>query len=264
MMRITVLGCWGPYPRAGGACSGYLVSDGGVNVMLEAGNGALSRLMEHIDFRSLDAVIVTHLHHDHYLDLFPLRHALEGARRAGSRDELLKLFIPSRPGGEFTLLNSYNEAFKVKTIDSLIEEKIASGFTAQRLDIGGLAVRFIPTEHLLPGYSVSFEGTGKIVFSSDTARTDGLVALAAGADLFLCEASGLDGDTGHMEGAHLTARQAGELGRAAGVKRLLITHFRPDYDLAELSAQAAAGFGGPVSAVREGETYTCIPIANEG
>ncbi|MDF9409792.1 MBL fold metallo-hydrolase [Pelotomaculum isophthalicicum JI] len=263
-MRITVLGCWGPYPRAGGACSGYLVSDGGVNVMLEAGSGALSRLMEHINFRSLDAVIVTHLHHDHYLDLFPLRHALEGARKDGSRDKPVKLFIPPRPGGEFSLLSSYNEAFKVKAIDTLIEEKIAGGFTVQRLDIGGLAVRFVPTKHLLPGYSVSFEGTSKFVFSSDTARTDELVALAAGADLFLCEASGLDSDAGHMEGAHLTARQAGEVGRAAGVRRLLITHFWPEYDPAELGAQAAAGFGGPVTAVREGQTYIYTPIANEG
>jgi len=263
-MRITVLGCWGPYPRAGGACSGYLVSDGGVNVMLEAGSGTLSRLMGHIDFRALDAVVVTHLHHDHYLDLFQLRHAVEGARRAGSRDKPLKLYIPSRPDGEFSLLNSYKEAFAVKAIESLAEEEITGGFAVRRLEIGGLAVRFMPARHLLPGYSVSFERSGKFVFSSDTARTGGLIALAAGADLFLCEASGLDSDAGHMEGAHLTARQAGEVGRAAGVKRLLLTHFWPEYDLAELSAQAAAGFGGPVTAVREDETYTCIPIANEG
>jgi len=255
-MRLTVLGCWGPYPRAGGACSGYLLRDGGINVLLEAGSGVLSRLMSHIDFRLLDAVVVTHLHHDHYLDLFPLRHAVEGARRSGSRAGPLKLFIPSGPAGEFSLLDSYKEAFEVKAIESLPEEKIPGGFAARRLDIGGLVVRFAPTKHLLPGYSVSFEGTSRLVFSSDTARTDGLIALAEGAGLFLCEASGLDSDTGQMEGVHLTARQAGEAGRAASVERLLITHFWPEYGLAELSAQAAEGFGRPVTAVREGKTYT--------
>lgn len=264
MMRVTVLGCWGPYPRAGGACSGYLVSGGGMNIMLEAGSGTLSRLMERIDFRLLDAIIVTHLHHDHYLDLFQVRHAMEGTRRDGSRDRPLKLFIPAAPAAEFNLLNSYQTAYQVSSIDSLREEGISGGVVARRLDIGGLTIRFVPIKHLLPGYSVSFEepveaagptNGGKFVFSSDTARTEGLVALAHDADLFLCEASGLDRDAGHMAEAHLTARQAGEVGRAAGVKRLLLTHFWPEYDLGELTAQGTAGFGAPVTAVQEGETY---------
>ncbi|OPY57621.1 MAG: ribonuclease Z [Pelotomaculum sp. PtaU1.Bin035] len=254
-MRLTVLGCWGPYPRAGGACSGYLLRGGGVNVLLEAGSGILSRLMGYIDFRDLDAVIVTHLHHDHYLDLFPLRHAVEGARRSGSRAGPLKLYIPSRPAGEFGLLDSYQKAYEVTAIESLPADNISCGFTARRLDVGGLAVRFAPARHSLPGYSVSVEGSGRLVFSGDTARTDELISLAAGAGLFLCEASGLDSDANYMEEIHLTARQAGEVAGAAGAGRLLITHFWPEYDLAELSALAKAGFGGPVSAAQEGETY---------
>jgi len=257
-MQLTILGCWGPYPRAGGACSGYLLREGGANVLLEAGSGTLSRLMGYIDFRALDAVIVTHLHHDHYLDLFPLRHAVAGARRAGGRAGLLKLYIPSHPSGDFSLLESYKEAFEVTAIESLPGENMAGGLVARRLEIGGLAVRFVPTKHSLPGYSVSFEGPGKLVFSSDTARTEGLVSLAAGADLFLCEASGMDSDAGYMEKIHLTARQAGEVACAAGVKRLLITHFWPEYDPAELGIQAAAGFGGQVTAVQEGETYVIL------
>lgn len=263
-MRLTVLGCWAPYPRAGGACSGYLLRGGGINVLLEAGNGVLSRLMSHLDFCLLDAVIVTHLHHDHYLDLFPLRHALEGARRAGRRAGPLPLFIPSQPAGTFKVLGSYQEAFAVKPVESLPEEKMPGGFHVRRLDIGGTAVRFMPGQHLLPGYAVSFAGPGKLVFSGDTAYTDGLIALAAGADLFLCEASGLDSDIDYVKGAHLTARQAGAAGRAAGVRQLLLTHFWPEYDLTVLSAQAASGFGGPVTAVQEGKTYICKPTASEG
>jgi len=254
-MQLTILGCWGPYPRAGGACSGYLLREGGVNVLLEAGNGSLSRLMNYIDFRVLDAVIVTHLHHDHYLDLFSLRHAVAGARLAGSRTSLLKLYVPSQPSGDFSLLESYREAFEVTAIESLPDEKVNDGIASRKLEIRGLSVHFVPSEHSLPGYSISVEGPGKLVFSSDTARTDRLVSLAAGADLFLCEASGLDKDASYMEKIHLTARQAGEVARAAGVKRLLITHFWPEYDPAELSDQAAAGFGRQVTAVQEGETY---------
>lgn len=258
-MQLTVLGCWGPYPRAGGACSGYLIRDGGISILLEAGSGSLSRLMNYIDFRSLDAVIITHLHHDHYLDLFPLRHAVEGARRAGSHNAPLKLYIPNRPAGEFGLLDSYRNAFEVIAIESLPVETITGGFTSRRVDISELTVRLVATKHSLPGYAVSFGGAGGLVFSSDTARTEGLIALAGGASLFLCEASGLDRDAGYLKDIHLTARQAGEVSKTAGVKQLLITHFWPEYDPMELSAQAAAAFGNHVTAVQEGETYISVP-----
>jgi len=254
-LEIIVLGCWAPYPRAGGACSGYLVRAAGLNILLEAGNGSLSRLMSLIDFRRLDAVIVSHLHHDHYLDLFPLRHALEGARRDGSRADPLKLLVPAAPAAEFNLLAGYRKAFAAVPIESLPEERMAGGFTVRRLELDGLTCWFLSTRHSLPGYSVAVEGAGRLVFSGDTARTKGLAALAEGADLFLCEASGLDSDAGYLKDAHLTARQAGEVAGEARAGRLLVTHFWPEYDPAELAALAGEGFGGPVEPVREGETY---------
>lgn len=254
-MEITVLGCWAPYPRAGGACSGYLIRAGGLNVLLDAGNGALSRLMHFVDFRLLDAVIISHLHHDHYLDLFSLRHAIEGARRNGSRAAPLRLFAPAEPAAEFKLLASYEKAFAATTVESLPGERTSGGGITRRLDLSGLTLRFAPAVHSLPGFSISVEGRGKLVFSGDTAPTKELAALAEGADLFLCEASGQDSDAEAMQGAHLTARQAGETARQAGAKRLLLTHFWPEYDLTLLARQAGEGFGGQVSTAREGETY---------
>ncbi len=51
-MNITVLGCWAPYPRAGGACSGYLLREGETVVLLEAGDGSFIRLTATVDFRA--------------------------------------------------------------------------------------------------------------------------------------------------------------------------------------------------------------------
>jgi len=249
------LGCWAPYPRAGGACSGYLIRAGGLNVLLEAGNGTLSGLMRFIDFRLLDAVIISHLHHDHYLDLFSLRHAIEGARRDGSRAAPLRLFAPAEPAAEFKLLAGYGKAFAATPLESLPWECTPGGLNTRRLDLAGLTFRFAPALHSIPGFSISLEGKGKLVFSGDTARTEELAALAEGADLFLCEASGQDSDTEAMQGVHLTARQAGETARQAGAKRLLLTHFWPEYDLSLLGRQAGEGFGEMVSLAREGKTY---------
>jgi len=254
-VKLTVLGCWAPYPRAGGACSGYLIRSGGLNVLLDAGNGTLSALMRLIDFRMLDAVIISHLHHDHYLDLFSLRHAIEGARRDGSREAPLKLFAPSEPAADFKLLAGYEKAFITAALESLPVENTPKGLNVRRLELGSLTFRFVPALHPLPGYSISIEDNHKLVFSGDSAPTKELTALAEGADLFLCEASGLDSDTEAMRGIHLTARQAGETAREAGAERLLLTHFWPEYDLSLLSKQAEEGFSGVVSLAREGETH---------
>ncbi len=107
----------------------------------------------------------------------------------------------------------------------------------------------------MPGYSISIEDNHKLVFSGDTAPTKELTALAEGADIFLCEASGQDSDAEAMRGIHQTARQAGETARRAGAKRLVLTHFWPEYDLSLLSRQAEEGFGGLVSVARAGETH---------
>ena len=255
-MELIVLGCWAPYPRAGGACSGYLVRGGGVNVLLEAGNGSLSRLLRWIDFRSLDAVVVSHLHHDHYLDLFPLRHAVEGARREGRLSGPLKLVLPAEPEEVHQQLACYTKAFEAVPIESLPWEKTAGGARAHGLNVNGLRFRFVPAVHSLPAYSFSVQHKeSKLVYSGDTARSGELVDLAGGAGLFLCEASGLDDDLGYLKGSHLTAREAGEVAREAGLKRLLITHLWPEYDPEELARQAGEGFGGQVMAAQEGETY---------
>jgi ribonuclease BN (tRNA processing enzyme) len=254
-VKLTVLGCWAPYPKAGGACSGYLIREAGLNILLEAGNGTLSRLMGIIDFRLLDAVIVTHLHHDHYADLFVLRYAIEGAIRDGSRDGPLDLFVPGEPAEEYNRLAGFDKAFITVPIESLPREPLDKEYEVYRLNLGGLDFRFAPIKHPVPGYSVSIGGPGKLVFSSDTARTNIIAALARNAGLFLCEASGQDSDAGVMKEIHLTAGQAGELAREAGVKRLLLTHFWPEYNPAVLREQAEKAFKGPVELAREGETY---------
>jgi len=118
-MKLTVLGCWAPYPRAGGACSGYLVQVGETNILLECGNGVLSNLQKYLDFRSLDGVIISHLHPDHVMDLFCLRHAVEGARRTDSRLSTIPLYLPAHPNEESAKLAGFSKAFEAKEIEQL-------------------------------------------------------------------------------------------------------------------------------------------------
>ncbi|MEI6102198.1 MAG: MBL fold metallo-hydrolase [Eubacteriales bacterium] len=76
-MKLTVLGKYGPYPKAVGACSSYFIEYGNAKVLLDAGNGSFANLQKAADVRSLDAIIVSHLHSDHISDLLVMRYAIQ-------------------------------------------------------------------------------------------------------------------------------------------------------------------------------------------
>jgi len=255
-MRITVLGCWAPYPRAGGACSGYLVQDGDSKVVLDMGNGSFGSMCRLFDFRTVRAVILTHLHPDHFADIECMRHAIEGSLRDGSRRQgPVTLLLPGQPQEMASRLAGLTKAFDSIFIENLPLEKVPPGVDARVFSIGPVRYYLLPTMHSLPSYAVGVEGSGYFVFSGDTAPTENLELFARRADIFLCEASGLDKDSDYVKDSHMTARQAGELARRAGVKELIITHFWPEYDLEELRAQAREGYGANVEIATEGDTY---------
>ena len=80
-MKLTVLGKYGPYAPAHGATSGYLLENGGKNLLLDMGSGVLARLQEFIVPEQLDGIIISHVHYDHINDLFLYRYMLERLRR---------------------------------------------------------------------------------------------------------------------------------------------------------------------------------------
>lgn len=253
-MDLTVLGCWAPYPRAGGACSGYLIREGETAILLETGNGSFSRLLEIMDFRKLSAVVVSHFHTDHCADLFCLRHAVKGAQRDGSRIEPLMLLAPGEPESDFERLAGDGEAFQVRPIENL-----PGNGELRRAVVGELQLEFWSTRHSIPGYGVTItSGDQRLVYSGDTAYFPELARLWAGAGLLLCEASGFARDAEQIGQTHLTARQAGELARESRATRLLLTHFWPEYDPEALRAEAAQACECPVLVAREGETYLVV------
>lgn len=93
----------------------------------------------------------------------------------------------------------------------------------------------------------------RVAYVTDVTRTesnfDRIVALSQGVDLLVCETAFLHADVGLARARkHLTARDAGEIARAAGAQRLAPFHLSPRYQgrEAELLAEAADAFGGPV------------------
>lgn len=254
MMQLTVLGCWAPYPRAGGACSGYLLRAGQATVMLEAGNGTFSNLCRHVDFRSLDALFISHLHPDHFADLHCLRHAIDGALREGKRMQPLQVYMPQEPEEIYAGFKGIR-GLEITPI-TLLPRVVKRGMETYRVPVKDVEFFLLPVPHGVTSYAIYAAAAGKtVVYSGDCAPNERLIALARGADLYLGEGSGLDKDAGYLSGVHHTAREAGETARRAKVKSFLLTHFWPEYDVAELLREAGQSFGGQVQPAVENKTY---------
>ena len=269
-MRLTVLGCWAPYPRPEEACSGYLLQSESTALVLEAGHGSFARLTKHIDYRQLTGILITHYHPDHYADIHCLRHAIEGARRDNRMENTIKLFIPPEPSAIYQELAGFTNAFEVINIAELptcelptaLSNEVSTGSPSDAVlfktaQLNDLTLYFIPIFHVLPGYAVLVrQGKQSLFFSSDTAPTPEISRAAGNVDLLLCEASGLNKDADKLAGLHMTSWQAGELARQSGAARLVLTHFWPEYNVDELLAEAGDAFGGAVFAAEQDKIFT--------
>lgn len=218
---------------------------GPISVLVDCGSGVMANLARHADFRGLEAVVFSHLHGDHMSDLLVLRYAVQRAVADGTRSRPLTLYAPPLPEEEFERLR-YKQVLDPRPIDP-----------DEKLDLGGLVFRFLAVPHTVLTYAMSIEQGGrKLVYTGDTSWHDPLVEFARDADLLLCEATLLEDEP--RSPGHLTGRQAGELGRRAGAKRLLLTHLWPTADWAKVleEAQAVVGEAGlPVELAGEGSRY---------
>ncbi|MEI6446835.1 MAG: MBL fold metallo-hydrolase [Actinomycetes bacterium] len=248
-MKITVIGRSPSWQDAGGACSGYLVTEGSDSVLLECGSGVFAKLREVRDHRSLDAVVISHLHADHFLDLIPFSYALTyGPPVEGPRPRLI---LP--PGGLATLrtiCGTFDNALLVEEAFDASEYDPSAG-----LAIGGLRFDFQLVSHFIEAWAIAVSGSsgGRFVFGADTGPCDALPAFAQAADLLMLEAT-FAADAPAGEG-HLTPIQAGEIAQAAGAARLVLTHASDCLDLEASVAAAAAAFAGPVEMAREASSW---------
>jgi len=230
-MKLTVLGNNGPYPSAGGACSGYLIQHGGKKILLDCGNGVLSNLLKITGFEELDAIILSHLHSDHMSDMMVLRYAIQAGIKKGKMNRRIDVFAPSEPQEEFKRLD-VNDAFNLTAISD-----------DMALRFGDMTVTFSPMTHPFKSFAVCVSSGGKkFVFSGDTSWNNNIIEFAGSADVVMLDAGLLSIDKKDENVPHLTARECGIVARESGAKKLILTHFFPEYDVEQLIAEARENF----------------------
>jgi ribonuclease BN (tRNA processing enzyme) len=244
-VHLIVIGAGPSYtdrPHATGAA--YLVSEGDHAILLDLGHGSFAGLAARIEPAALDAVVVSHLHPDHFIDLVSLRHYLRWEPPRGRRVRVIA------PAG------------LADRIDALHAEP---GFTAEALDVEVLepgvrtigpfvveAVRVTHTDSSF-GFRVSTAerpGPG-LVYSGDCGRAEDLDGLVQPGDLLLSEVSFGPGPVSPGSG-HLDGPMVGALAARTGAGRVLLTHLQMGFDRAATVASVEARFDGPVELVDPG------------
>lgn len=243
-LRVTVLGSSGTYASVDNPCTGFLVRSPGAAVLLDCGPGTLGPLQSEIDPSELTAVVMSHCHPDHWLELPVLRNVLTwfcpvdrlpvyGTARTREMDA--SVHVPS---------NNAPDPIEWTVIDS-----------SSTLRLGDQDWRFSRTDHSVETLASRVDVDGRsFAFSSDTAAGWSVAELGSDIDLAICEASMLS--SRENDGVpHSSARQAGLSAREAGVGRLAITHIPPGSDRQAHQAEATEAFGGEVALAVPGTTF---------
>lgn len=254
-MRITVLGKSPAWQDAGGACSGYLVEDDDDCLLLDCGNGVFAKLREACDFTCVDAVVISHLHADHFIDLVPYAYALAYSPQSCAAGRRPVLHAP--PGARET----FRRITGAWDAEELIEQafELREYDPAGELTVGALRVRFHEVPHFIRTHAVQVREEGaSFTYGADCSPNEGIVTFAEGTDLLMLEATieqpEPDGKRGHM-----TPSEAGAHAHRAGAQRLVLTHISADADIEWARSEAERTFGGPVELAHERAVYEIAP-----
>jgi len=234
LLRLTVLGCSTAAPHIDSPAAGFLVEWGSTAIMLDAGQGTVRRLQRVLDPHDLSALVIGHMHADHYLDIVGLRYLYAWGE---ATPEPLPVHIP--PGGRA----------RVDQLAAAVSER--AGFFDAAFDVveydpdvplavGPLTLRFITSQHYVPAWGVVVEAPdgARIAYTGDTGPSDRVVDAVRGVDLLLVEAALRLTSHDDPRRGHLTAEEAIQLAVGADVRSALLVHYQPARR-AEIAAMCA-------------------------
>jgi ribonuclease BN (tRNA processing enzyme) len=247
-LQLDILGAGPAYSdRPGATGAAYLLRAGRTAILLDLGQGAFPRLAAQIEPSALDAIAISHLHPDHFIDLVALRHYLRWQFQPVRRIRVIA------PAGLDTRIDALHDEPGFTTA-SLDVEPIAIGVTA----IGDLRLEAARVTHTADSHafrvSVS-DGTVGLVYSGDCGRAEDLDALVHEGDVILSEASFGPGPVVH-DAVHLDGPAVGALAERTGAGRVLLTHLQMGFDQAATVASVAARYVGPIEFVEPGARFT--------
>lgn len=247
-IEVTVLGSSGSHTGPGSVCSGYLYEAEGTRVAVEAGNGSTANLQRYVDPHELDAIVISHQHVDHCIDLigmfYKLRFGQEGPNQVPlyAHHSVIDM-LTGILSGDSAL--EFREVFDIREVDA-----------GQTFEVGAFRFELYPSIHPVPTVSMRISAGGAVVaYSADSAGGGDLRDCAQSADLFVCEATWQGDQSQWPDGIHMTARSAGRMATEADVDRLALTHVVGGADRDRSLEEARETFAGDLTVARDDDVW---------
>jgi ribonuclease BN (tRNA processing enzyme) len=222
-LRLTVLGCSTAAPDPATPTAGFLVEWGGTAVLLDVGQGVIRNLQKVLDPHDLAAIVIGHMHADHYLDIVGLRYLYPWGEPA---PDPLPIHLP--PGGR-ARLDALSKA--VSERDGFFD----AAFTAVEYDpdavltIGELKLRFVRGRHYVPAWGVVIDAPdgSRLAYTGDTGPSASVEDGVRDADVLLVESALWSAGHDDEERGHLTPEEAIDLARRADARSAILVHYAP-------------------------------------
>ncbi|SES70217.1 Ribonuclease BN, tRNA processing enzyme [Oceanobacillus limi] len=238
-MKLTVIGFWGGFPAPGGATSSYLLEKDGFTLLIDAGSGSLSKLQHYKHVMDIDAVVLSHYHHDHIADIGVLQYAWLVQSYVTGMKEILPIYGHKEdPSGFESLTHECTEGIAYDPADTLT--------------IGPFSITFLKTKHPVPCYGMRItDGEKVIVYTADTSYKDEWIPFSKEADLLITDCNFYADQDGAGAG-HMTSHEGAKIAKNAGVKQLLLSHLPQYREPRDLVREARYYFDGEIQLAEEG------------
>ena len=251
-MHLTVVGCSGSFPGPDSPASCYLLEADGFRLVVDMGNGSLGALQKYAPLFGIDAVLLSHLHADHCVDLYS--YAIARNYSPAGPQPPIPVYGPAGTCERLGQIHGFDGA------DGLMNRFTFETLAPGTMRIGPFDLALTHMNHPVETFGFRFSSGGRtLVYTGDTGETDALMGLAKGADVFVSEAAFLEGPSLPPD-LHLTARQAAAYAAKAGVGRLLLTHLQPWNAPDAAREEAAAAFTGDIDIAVAGQAITLLPV----
>jgi ribonuclease BN (tRNA processing enzyme) len=222
-------------------------------ILLDLGSGAVGPLQRYVSFDQIDAILLSHLHPDHCVDLCGFYVALRYNPAGPPRRK-----VPVHgPGGTAERLESMYGIEQGPGLTAIYD--VREWQEGEPVRIGPFSVTPHLVDHPIESYGMRVEehrdGRSVVLaYSGDTDSCPGLITVAKDADVLLAEAAFCEGRD-HARHIHLTGARAGRSAHQAGARRLLLTHLPVWTSPVTALAEARSTYGGPVELVTPGSVH---------
>ncbi|MGJ9382599.1 MBL fold metallo-hydrolase [Salipaludibacillus sp. CF4.18] len=244
-MKLTVIGFWGAYPEKNEATSCFLLEEAGKSILLDCGSGAVAQLQNYLDLHTLDAVILSHYHHDHVADLGVLTYSRVVDINLNKTEKPLKIYAHKEDLTGFEKLGKppFTEVTSYQ-LDSIVK-------------FGPFTITFQKTDHPAPCYAMRIESSETnhtIVYTADTTFQESLIPFARNASLLIAETS-FYADQSAEKFGHMNSREVAMLAKESETKEVVLSHLPHFGDHQQLVNEVAKTYSGEISLAETGKTW---------